>query len=333
MKLRTRGMFSVGRLRRAIADRLHGTPFDQTLALAARAGRHEFVFGWNRGLGDIALGLVPLFARIRSRMTTSRIVLVTRPDLAQMAALAGVDDVVVIAGLVRDAPFDPLQAAHAQGVVFRGEPTVFADPDPTRWLDGRRTAFAPRLAWNPALDATADRFAVPAADRIVIGAHVNSETAQYYGYVKDWPAASWRTLFAQFPAARGVHWLLFGNAPVPQFDFPNVTDVRGATSMHELLALVRRHCRVLVAPDSGILTAVYYLDQVQPLDVVSLWSDPRQGILKQGCASPNPALRHHPLQGRDEDVRNLTVAAVATALAAVLAPLPRPPGRSATHAV
>ena len=39
--------------------------------------------------------------------------------------------------------------------------------------------------------------------------------------------------------------------------------------------------------------------------IVSLWSDPRQGILKQGCASPNPRLRHVPLRGRDEDVRNL----------------------------
>lgn len=333
MKLRTRGMFSVRRLQRAVADRLHGTPFDQALALAARDRRHEFVFGWNRGLGDIALGLVPLFARIRARFATSRIVLVTRPDLAQMAALAGVDDVVVVAGLVRDAPFDPLQAAHAHGIAWRSQPTVFADPDPTRWLDGQRSAFAPRLAWNPALDTGANRFVVPAEDRIVIGAHVNSETAQYYGYVKDWPAESWRTLFAQFPAARGVHWLLFGNVATPSFDLPNVTDVRGATSMHELLALVRRHCRVLVAPDSGILTAVYYLDQTTPLDVVSLWSDPRQGILKQGCASPNPLLRHHPLQGRAEDVRNLTVADVAATLAAVLAPLSQQPATGATHAI
>ena len=89
---------------------------------------------------------------------------------------------------------------------------------------------------------------------------------------------------------------------------------------------------MLVAPDSGILTAVYYLDQVQPLDVVSLWSDPRQSILKQGCTSPNPALRHHPLQGRGEDVRNLDVATVEAALAAVLDSLPSPSVRSAPHA-
>jgi len=333
MKVRTRGMFSVRRLRRVIADRLHGTPFDQALAAAARDRQHDFVFGWNRGLGDIALGLVPLFARIRARITGSRIVLVTRPDLAQMAGLAGVDDVVVVTGLVRDAPFDPLQAAKTHGIVFRGQPTVFADPDPTRWLDGRRAAYAPRLTWNSALDACADRLVVPAQGRIVIGAHVNSETAQYYGYVKDWPAESWRALLARFPAARGVHWLLFGNAASPQFSFPNVTDMRGATSMHELLALVRRHCRVLVAPDSGILTAVYYLDQATPLDVVSLWSDPRQGILKQGCASPNPALRHRPLHGCDDDVRNLTVTDVETALAAVLAPLSPRTVDGATHAV
>ena len=68
-----------------------------------------------------------------------------------------------------------------------------------------------------------------------------------------------------------------------------------------------------------MLTAVYYLDDAFPVDVISLWSDPRQGILKQGCASPNPMLRHVAIEGAREDVRNITVDAVASALEAALA--------------
>ena len=333
MRLRTRGLFSIKRLRRVVADRLHGTPFDRALARAGRTGQRDFVFGWNRGLGDIALGLVPLFARIRGRWSGSRIVLVTRPDLADMAALAGVDDVVIVDGLLRDEPVDPLPAALARGLNFRGEPVVFANADPTRWLDGQRTSFPPRLAWTPAFDALAGRFSVPDDGHTIIAAHVNSETAQYYGYVKDWPAVSWRELIAQFPAGRGVHWILFGNAPAPSFDFANVTDLRGQTTLLELLALIRTRCRVLIAPDSGILTAVYYLDGNVPLEVISLWSDPRQGILKQDCPSPNPALQHHALVGADDDVRKLRVADVEAVVAAALANAARRRPPEAVHAV
>jgi hypothetical protein len=67
-------------------------------------------------------------------------------------------------------------------------------------------------------------------------------------------------------------------------------------------------------PRRGVLTAAYYLADDFPLDVISLWSDPRQGILKQDCPSPNPRLRHVALRGRDEDVRNLSVDEVAAAL-------------------
>jgi hypothetical protein len=51
-----------------------------------------------------------------------------------------------------------------------------------------------------------------------------------------------------------------------------------------------------------------------PLALVSLWSDPRQGILRQGSPSPNPQLVHVPIVGRDEDVRNIGVDDVEAAL-------------------
>jgi hypothetical protein len=74
-----------------------------------------------------------------------------------------------------------------------------------------------------------------------------------------------------------------------------------------MLSAIRNRCSVLVAPDSGVLTMAYYLDVDDPITIVSLWADPRQGILKQGVASPNPRLRHVPLRGEGEDVSKIPV--------------------------
>jgi len=80
------------------------------------------------------------------------------------------------------------------------------------------------------------------------------------------------------------------------------------------------------------LTAAFYLAEDFPLDVVSLWSDPRQGVLKQGCPSPNPRLRHEALQGRNEDVRNLPVDDVERAIADALGRWSRLPDHADAHA-
>ena len=318
MKLRSRGRFKVKRWTRILADRVRGNAFERALRAARRRDSHDYVFCWNRGLGDIALGLVPLFAMIRSQDPDSRIIVFTRADLVDMFVLAGVDDLHVVSGLQRGAAIDPQLAAAQAGVVLSPSTLVFADPDPTQWLDGRRQEVCPSLRWDPAWNARADRLLPPLSGEIVIGAHVNSETAQYYGYAKDWQASAWQNLFARFPATRNVRWVLFGNAATTPYTQSNLDDLRGRTTLLDLLAVIRTRCRILVAPDSGILTAAFYLAEDFPLDIVSLWSDPRQGVLKQGCPSPNPRLHHEALQGRDEDVRNLPVDDVERAVAEAL---------------
>jgi len=319
MKFRSRGRLNPKRWARAVDDRLRGTQFDRMLRRAQRERRRDFVFAWNRGLGDIALGLVPLFDRIRANVNGSRILVFTRPDLVEAFSLTGSDAIYPIDGLARDTRIDLLAAAARMGVALSPEAVLIADPDPTRWLEGRRRLHPPVLHWQSGYDAHADALVPKFAGETVIGAHVHSETAQYYGYVKDWPVQRWQSLIARFPASRQVRWVLFGNEPDTTFDQDNVVDLRGRTSFLALLAVIRTRCRILVAPDSGVLTAAYYLDGAAPLEVVSLWSDPRQGILKQGCPSPNARLRHTPLVGEGEDVRNLRVDDVATAIEAAIA--------------
>jgi hypothetical protein len=299
-------------LARRFSDRTFGTAFDRTMARAKGDARKRFLFFWNRGLGDIALGLVPLFLRIRKEVPGAVIEVLTREELRAAFELAGADAIHVIPGLEREARVALPRACASLGIDLEAFAAAFDYPDPNRWLDGHRGEYPPVLAWPTGWDALADRFPVPRRRR-VIAAHVNTETASYYGYVKDWPAEAWRELFRRNDGD-DVQWLLVGQGARTAYDGPNITDLRGRTSFAELMSLVRHRCTALVAPDGGVLTMSYYLAGEFPLDVVSLWSDPRQGILLQGCPSPNARLRHTPLIAPNEDLRNLSVDAVAAAI-------------------
>lgn len=313
-------MPSIKFVARHFADRVFGNEFDRALAQAHKDSRRRFLFFWNRGLGDVALGLVPLFLRIRHEFPGAKIEVLTRESLRAAFELAGVDSLYVVEGLEREARIDLPRTAAALGIDLDRFAVTFGYPDPNRWLEGRRQEYPPVLAWNRRWDVLVARFPKVAADRIVIGAHVRSETADYYGYVKDWPAPSWKELIARFGEETGVQWVLFGNSAEPSLDGPNVLDLRGGTSFAELMALIKNRCRVLIAPDSGILTMAYYVDAAFPIDVISLWADPRQGILLQGCPSPNPRLRHIPVYSPGEEIRNLAVDAVEKAVRAAIAP-------------
>jgi ADP-heptose:LPS heptosyltransferase len=305
-------------LARRLADRTFGTEFDRALARGQSDTRKRFLFFWNRGLGDIALGLVPLFLRIRQEFPGAKIEVITREELRAAFELANVNALHVLKDLPRESRVKLVDVAPTLGIALDRYCAVFEYPDPNRWLQGRRNDYPPTLAWNRAWDPLAGRFPEVSKDRIVIGAHVHSETAGYYGYVKDWPAESWAALLARFADER-VQWVLFGNRAEAPLTGPNVLDLRGRTTFAELMSLIRNRCRVLIAPDSGILTMAYYLDGSFPLEVVSLWADPRQGILLQDCASPNPRLNHVALRSPGEDIRRLPIDDVEKALREAIA--------------
>jgi ADP-heptose:LPS heptosyltransferase len=292
---------------RRLADGLAGTALDRAIRRAATGRRRDFLFCWNRGMGDVALCLVPIFMRIRQEVPGARITIVTRPELTEPFAMTDADAIVAVPGLARGVPIAIGQLRALPGIDVERYSAVFEDPDVNRWLRGRRTEFRPALKWNSAWDTLAERIPPSTPDRFYIGAHVSAETRQYYSYAKDWETESWRELMARLDDVPGARWLLFGQTPEPRYERPNVIDLRGDTGFLEMASIIRNRVRLLIAPDSGVLATAYYLDARFPLDVVSLWSDPRQGILLQGCPSPNPLLRHVPLVGRDEQARNIPV--------------------------
>ena len=296
---------------RRFVRKLRGNELERILRRAAARGARRCPLSclvyWNRGLGDIPLGLYALFQRVREVLPGAEVAVLTRADLAEAFELLGIDRVIVDRTLVRDEEDGFRRACERTGTGPRTFDVVLEWPDPTEWVAWQLGTVVPRLTLKAAHDALWRNFGLD-EQRIYVAAHVNTETAQFYGYVKDWPAERWRELFAALGADASC--LLVGHAREPRFDAATIVDLRGETTLTEMLSILGHRCRVLVAPDGGVLTMAYYLDRAFPLTIVSLWSDPRQGILKQAVASPNPLLRHVPLIGEGEDVRRIPVADV-----------------------
>ena len=310
-------MPSLSALARRFSDRAFGTAFERALTRAAADPRRDCLFFWNRGLGDIALGLVPLFARVRERRPGARIVVVTREELRVAFEMTDADEVHVLPGLEREARVELAAMCAALGIDARRFACAFDYPDPNRWIEGKRQEHPPRLRWPAAWDGAADALLPHEPGLAYVGAHVSSETARYYGYRKDWPAPRWQALFSAFRQPT-LRFVLLGYEREARFEGANLIDLRGRTGFPALMALVRHRLDALVAPDSGVLTMAYYIDADFPLHLVSLWADPRQGVLRQGCPSPNPGLVHMPLQAPGEDITRLGEGDVARALHAAL---------------
>jgi ADP-heptose:LPS heptosyltransferase len=291
---------------RRLIRKLRGNELERILRRAAARGARRCLVYWNRGLGDIPLGLYALFARLREALPRAEIAVLTRTDLAEAFELLGVERVIADRALVRD-EHDGFRRACERTRTRAGEFDVVLEwPDPTEWVAWQLGRVVPRLAWKPEHDALWRRFGLDER-RSYVAAHVSTETGQFYGYVKDWPIEHWRELFRALGTDAGVGCLLVGHAREQRFEEAGVIDLRGETSLAELLSILKNRCRVLVAPDGGVLPMAYYLDTAFALTVVSLWADPRQGVLKQAVASPNPLLRHVPLVGAGEDVRRIPV--------------------------
>jgi len=311
-------MASLKSVARRLQDRVLGTSFDRALARAAQEPYPSFLFCWNRGMGDIALKLVPQVALIRQRSSGAWISVITRDDLKSAFELTDVDEVFVLPGLERGVRIVPASACTAVGIDRIAFRYVIGDRVSTR-LARTEVREVPRtLSWNPDWDPLATRHLKPFPHKTLIAVHVHTETTRYYGYVKDWSAAAWQDLFSRFRETDGVQWVLLGHKASPRYEGTNIIDLRGRTTLPELFSLIKNRCRVLIAPDSGVLTMVYCLGASFPIDLISLWSDPRQGILKYGGTSPNRLLRHVELIGPNDDVRNLPVARVAAEVSAAL---------------
>lgn len=270
-------------------------PFDRMLGKLVRREGSRILLCWNRGLGDIPLGLYAMVQRIRQFIPHAQITVLTRESLREgFSLLEGVDVLV-----------DP-QAKRGESLSIENGSfdLILQAPDPTRWVSWQLGSLTPKLIWKEEWDVLHEKFALDRKKRW-IGVQVHSETV--YGYEKNWPEKKFRALFEALLSDpdRGV--VLFGLDVGRNFARDGVVDLRGKTRLLEMLSIIKNCCVSLVVPDSGVLSMVYYIDQAFPLRVVSLWADPRQGVLKQRVASPNPLLVHEAILAPEEEMRNITV--------------------------
>lgn len=286
-------------------------PLDRLLKLHHNKEHPRCLVCWNRGLGDLPLGLYALCTQIRKRMPEAKIIFLTRSDLADAFAMLEDVQVIIDPDMKRGTSIDLEIALRRSGYTRSDFDLILEKVDSKRWLDWQLGRLTPKLQWNPEWDILAEPFALGKKKKY-LGVHVSSETAQYYGYEKNWSQQSFQTLFDRMGPQQEV--LLFGMKQEPLFQGAHIHDLRGKTSLFQMLSIIKNYCSHLLAPDSGVLSIVYYIDTCFPLHVVSLWADPRQGILKQKVPSPNTQLVHDPLVGDKECVENISVEQVIQAL-------------------
>ena len=286
-------------------------PLDQLLKRAKKSRAKRILLCWNRGLGDIPLGLYALTERIRTFLPQAEITYATRRDLADGFKMLNGVLTLIDPQWKRGVAFDLDDTLKRAGLQRCDFDLILEKPDPTRWLLWQIGKVTPRLNWDPGWDLLSERFSLSKEKRY-IGVHVQTETQ--YNYEKNWPLEHWSTLFEKVTKERGVDILLFGFNRTQSFAGQGIWDLRGKTTLFEMFALIKNHCFSLVVPDSGVLSMTYYIDSVFPLDIVSLWADPRQGVLRQKVRSPNPQLHHIPLIAQKGDLKAISVDSVMQAL-------------------
>jgi len=281
--------------------------FDRLLKKTARENKKRFLVLWNRGLGDIALGLYALVQRIKTFIPDARITFITRKELEDAFHLVEDVDVIGIPWWQRGIPIDMEDTLNKLNIKKNDYDVFLEKVNPTRWLSWQIGRLTPRLKWENEYDNLWKRFNLYDPAHFYIGAHVNTETQQFYGYKKDWPGDNWKMLFKKLSEKPDTKIILFGVAKTDTFDLPSIIDLRGETTLPEMLSIIKNCCNILIAPDGGILSIVYYLDVFFPITVISLWGDANQGIMKQAVSSPNKGLTHIPLIGKEKDIYNISV--------------------------
>jgi len=294
---------------RTFARKFLPNRLDWMLKRAAKRGERHVVLGWNRGLGDIALGLYAIVHRIRQFLPEAKITFVTRPGLKDgFSMLPGVE-CLVAPGWQRGKKVDIKQTIKELGLNVK-QLYIVENPSPTDWCQWQRGTLVPRLRWDTGYEDRWKRFDLPEGFTY-IGVQVAGETN--YGLWRNWPPERWNELFDRLAVLGSVRVLLFGQSSEIPFSHPMLIDLRGKTSLFDLLSLLKNRCSAAVLPDSGILSLLYYLDASFPLRVVSLWCD-SQGVLKQAVPSPNPQLVHCPLIGEKKNLSSISADRVFEAL-------------------
>lgn len=278
--------------------------------MTGRGGR-KILLAWNRGLGDIPLGLYAIIQRIREFIPDAEITFLIRENLREGFSMLDGLSILVAPGWKRGEKISVQETLHQLKIDPKNFDCIIEKPSPTDWVSWQRGKVTPRLNWRGDHDSLWEKFHLPEG-YTYIAVQVAAETN--YGLWRNWPNSHWHDLFARLEVMQNIKVILFGFGSEPPFAYKNIIDLRGKTTLFELLSIVKHRCKAALLPDSGILSMIYYLDEQFPLKLLSFWADSNHGILKQAVASPNRLLSHHPLIGSYKDLSTVSVSSVMNVL-------------------
>lgn len=286
-------------------------PFDRKLKKLERQGKKKILLVWNRGLGDIPLGIYAMVHRISEIVREAKITILTRESLREGFSLLQGVEVAAVPGWKRKDTVSALEGLAKIGRRQDDFDYIFENPNPTQWVSWQLGKLQPKLAWKE--EETHMPSCVSfSSEYHYIGVQIEVESG--YNFHRNWPKVFWDDLLVRLSFFPNVRILLLGEKKGDPIEHPHCIDLRGKTTLKEVLSLIQKHCAALLLPDSGLLSLCFYLDVSFPIRVVSLWSDPFQGVLKQAVASPNPQLSHFPLIARNKNLATISVSAVMDAL-------------------
>ena len=291
---------------RTFARKFLPNPLDWKLKRAQKRNAETVLICWNRGLGDIALGIAAIVERIRTYLPKAKISVLTRGNLHDGFTLLDGLEILIANDWKRGASYN-----WKKSLPERRFDLVLEKPSPTDWCRWQHKTFTPRLKWNPEYDSLWKKFHLEDGFTY-IGVQVVAETT--YGLWRNFPEERWKELFDRLDKRGNVKVLLFGFGSEMQFSHPMIHDLRGKTTLFELLSIIKNLCSALIVPDSGITSMTYYLDTSFPIRLITLWGDANHGILKQGVASPNPELVHIPLIAPERNLSRVSAEQVEEAL-------------------
>ena len=210
---------------RTFARKFLPNPLD---AMLKRAAGKRILLGWNRGLGDIALGLYAIVHRIREWIPDAEITFITRENLKDgFSMLEGVKT--IIAPDWKRGETAPIPNS------LRAEfDLVIESPSPTDWVYHQYGRLTPRLKWDKNHDLLYEKFQMSSSFTFV-GVQISAETT--YGLWRNWPLQRWQELFNRM---RHIQFVLFGYGDEPQIAHENVIDLRGKTTLFELLSIIKQ---------------------------------------------------------------------------------------------
>ena len=129
-----------------ILRKIEKNPLDRLLIKARNNGDKKILLVWNRGLGDIALGIFAIIKRIKEFIHGASITIFTREDLKE--GFCFLKDIKIITTSEWKRGEDYLIPK-----TFKREfDLIIKKPDPTYWVKWQLGVVTPKLRWKDSWD-------------------------------------------------------------------------------------------------------------------------------------------------------------------------------------